>query len=80
MILDRVDRWPQLRLAVRAVGHASTGGAARNARALLGAHRQDGRAVMFIHPAPSCRVLAQERRQALKRAASFWEPDPGRPE
>jgi hypothetical protein len=31
---------------------------------------------MFIHPAPSCRVLAHERRQALKRAASFWEPDP----
>jgi hypothetical protein len=25
-------------------------------------------------PAPSCRILAHER------AASFWEPDPGRPE
>jgi hypothetical protein len=48
--------------------------ALRDTLARFWAHRQDGRAVMFIHPLPVAASLAHER------AASFWEPDPGRPE
>ncbi|HEX2461620.1 MAG TPA: hypothetical protein VHJ58_15865 [Vicinamibacterales bacterium] len=42
------------RSVCRGAGAVDTraGGAARNARALLSAHQQDGRAVMFVHPAP----------------------------
>ena len=68
------------RYAAELVRLGRAGGAAGDHCTVRGADRQDGRAMMFMHPALSCRVLAHdERRQASKRAANFWNQIRGRP-
>jgi hypothetical protein len=65
VILDRVDRWPQLRLAVRAVGHASSG---RTGGRNIAGHR------VGHHEPPDARTETWADSIGLdaKRLARFW--------